>query len=81
MVGLFKEGARQRLHASNLVPDHHPVFSADLFVRYKSDVRSVRNCIEYIHRNFEKHGLEPVVYDFVTAYNDWPFHKRLRPEG
>jgi len=77
----FKEGVRGRLYSSGLVPDVHPVFSADECILFKSDVRSVRNCIAYIQDNYPKHGLRPVTHDFVAPYDNWPFHKDLQPEG
>jgi hypothetical protein len=42
----------------------------------KSDPASVRSCTGYTNANFPKHGLDPVCYDFVTPYDNWPFHKQ-----
>jgi len=76
MVPLFKQAIRNALRGRSLVPPRHPVFSADRRVFYKSTPQSVRNCIDYINRNFAKHGLRLTNYDFVMPYDDWPFHKR-----
>lgn len=73
---LFREALRARLDASGMVPKGHPVFSADVCVLYKSDPRAVRDCARYIQANFRKHGLKPVTHDFVSPYDNWPFHKR-----
>ncbi len=71
-----KQEIREKLRAMEMVPEDHPVFSADVCDMYKSDPASVRTCIGYIHDNFGKHGLTPVNYPFVTPYNDWPRHRR-----
>lgn len=69
-------GIREALRGAGRVPEDHPVFSADVCDMYKSDPASVRACIGYIRENLPKHGLSVVDYDFVTPYNNWPFHKR-----
>jgi len=78
MLGILKRDIRDHLRASGSVPADHPVFSADHRVFFKSDPQAVRNCIGYIRRNFRKHGLPVQEYPFVTPYNDWPFHNRLK---
>lgn len=77
----LKEGATAMARSSPSVPDDHPVFSADECILFKSDVPSMKNCIRYIHDNYPKHGLRPVVHEFVIPYNNWPFHKNPSPEG
>ena len=76
MVPLFKDRLRDRLLEAKLVPPDHPVWSRDVCVLFKSDPRSVWTCVAYINGNFARHGLPTVIYDFVTPYDDWPFHKR-----
>lgn len=76
MSAACKEGIREALRSTGTVPGDHPVFSADVCDMYKSDPGAVRSCIEYIRDNFPKHGLPVVDYDFVTPYDDGPFHNR-----
>ena len=45
-------------------------------VFYKSTPQAVHNCIEYINRNFARHGLTRMEYDFVVPYDDWPFREK-----
>lgn len=79
MVTILKERIQRRMHESRTVPGEHPVFSADMRVYYKYDPRSVRACIDYIYGNFAKHRIPPVEYEFVSPYDDWPFHKHMTP--
>lgn len=76
MIGLLKNAGREILRETELVPEEHPVFSADRCRIYKDNVASMRNCIRYIERNFEKHRIPKIECDFLTPYNNWPFHKK-----
>lgn len=78
MLALFKEAGRKALRQGGRFPADHPVFSTDSCDVYKSDPRSVRNCIAYINEHYLKHGLAPVACGFLSPYDDWPFHKRKR---
>jgi len=78
LVGVFKDAGRRVIGERRLAPEEHPIFSADSCHVFKSDVRSVRVCIDYIQSNHAKHRLQPVPCSFVIPYNDWPFHKNLR---
>ncbi|MBN1553893.1 MAG: hypothetical protein JXA11_04055 [Phycisphaerae bacterium] len=75
MIGLLKKAGREILRERNLVPKEHPVFSNDRCHVYKDNVSAMRNCIRYIEQNYEKHHIPIIECDFVTPYNDWPFHK------
>ncbi len=75
MSGFFKDASREKLQQANMALPEHPVFSADVCDFYKSDTRAVRACIKYIQDHFGKHKLPEVEYEFVTPYDDWPFHK------
>ena len=78
MVGVFKDAGRARLRDHGFAPEEHPVFSADSCHIFKSDVRSVRVCVDYINRNYTKHDLTPIPCPFAVPYDDWPFHKRTK---
>ncbi len=77
MWGHFAESLRDRLRLRfpSEINVHHPVVSArpyDVFLYTPDDVRTR---IAYVERNPLRDGLPAQRYDFVTAYNDWPFHK------
>ena len=76
MVGVFKAAGRACFRDRELAPEDHPVFSADSCHVFKSDVRSVRVCVDYIDRNYAKHHLAQIPCPFITPYDNWPFHKR-----
>ena len=74
----LKDAVRDALHRARLAPADHPVFSADSCHLYKSDPESMWKCIRYIKSNFAKHNLPDPHYDFITPYDNWPFHKNNR---
>ena len=75
MIRRFKIHTRDLLLAAGLTPLAHPVWSEDSCHLYKNTPDEVRICIAYIWDNYAKHRLSPVPVDFVTPYNNWPFHK------
>jgi len=76
MLGPLKEAGREALCARSMAPADHPVFSADRCCIFKSTPEAVRACVEYIERNCVKHNLTPASCDFVTEYDNFPFHKQ-----
>jgi len=78
MLSLLKEAGRRALHQRGRFPADHPVFSTDSCDVYKSDPQAVRNCIAYISDQYRKHGLTPMACDFISPYDDWPFHKQKK---
>ena len=78
MSPLPKNTARDALHRARLVPADRPVFSADCCHLHESDAESMWKCIRYIESNFEKHNLPNPHHDFVSPYDNWPFHKGSR---
>ena len=77
----LKRSGRSSLIAARLVPTEHPVFSADRCVIHKSTPESVRECIRYIRDNHHKCDPGEEVFPFISAYNNWPFHKRRGAPG
>lgn len=67
---------RLRLRFPREISANHPVVSARPYDVYLYTPADVRTRIAYVQRNPLRDGLPPQRYDFVTAYNDWPFHKR-----
>jgi hypothetical protein len=76
MVGLFKEAGREALKKLRLIPESHPLFSADSLHVFKSAPAQVQSCIRYINDNYTKHKLIPTQCSWVVAYDNWPFHKQ-----
>ncbi|HUS46726.1 MAG TPA: hypothetical protein VM098_01295, partial [Phycisphaerae bacterium] len=79
MIRLLKDAGRGSLHQAGVAPKSHPVFSADSCHLYKSDLETMRTCVRYIEANFQKHNLPKVTCDFVTPYDNWPYHKARAP--
>ncbi len=78
MISRLREASRQALSRRKLMPPYHPLWSSDPYVAFKDTPSAVRTAIAYIQGNFVKHNVEPQDWDFVTPYDDWPFHKRRR---
>jgi len=72
----LKDSGRVVLREAGLTPPDHPVFSTDSCHIYKSDTNAMWNCIRYIERNYEKHGIKNERCPFVTPYNNWPHHNQ-----
>lgn len=69
---LLQDQVREALKAQKLVPQDHPVFSADSCHHFKSKPGQMAETIEYIRGNYAKHNIEPVDFPFVTFYDGWP---------
>jgi len=69
------EAAAVKLCGVIHMPDH-PVWAERPYDVYKHSPREVRSCVKYIEDNPEKEKLPRQQWDFVTPYNDWPFHKK-----
>lgn len=76
MIHRLKLHTRDVLRATGAVPLAHPVWSEDLCHLYKNTPDEVRVCIQYIWDNYTKHRLSPTAADFVTPYDNWPFHAK-----
>jgi REP element-mobilizing transposase RayT len=78
MIGFLKHSGQEKLHELELVPPKHPVFNADSCHIYKNSIEEMRTCIRYIERNYQKHRLPVIPCDFISPYDDWPYHKNNR---
>lgn len=76
MIGLLKKAGREALHEMELAPREHPVFNADSCHIYKNSAEEMRTCIRYIDQNFQKHRVPEIPCDFITPYDNWPYHKK-----
>ena len=74
----FAEGIRRRLRLrfpAEIGADH-PVISARPYKVFLYDPDEVWDRIEYVEQNPLKENLPPQRRDFVTPYDNFPFHKR-----
>lgn len=69
------DAIRLRLRELPEISIKHPVFSDRPYKVFLKNPQQVRACVAYVERNPIKEGLERQQYDFVIAYNNWPFHK------
>ena len=76
MSTMLKQAGRQALGAMGSAPADHPVFNSDSCHIYKSDAEAMWNCIRYIERNYEKHGIPNERCAFVVPHDNWPNHKQ-----
>ena len=72
----FADAIRLRLREFSEIGAKHPVFSERPYKVSLKNPGEVRGRVKYVERNPEKEGLPPQTYDFVTRYNNWPFHKQ-----
>ncbi len=72
----FADSIRLRLREEASLALKHPVFSDRPYKVFLHNPHEVRTRITYVERNPEKEGLPRQEYNFVIAYNNWPFHKK-----
>lgn len=78
MLQILAVGMREALIAAAVVPSDHPVWSNRPYKRFLYMPDDVRGVVAYIEKNPVKEGLPPRRYEFVVAYDNWPFHKQAR---
>lgn len=76
----FANGIRERLRLR--LPDeispHHPVISDRPYKVFLYTTGDVRGRIDYVETNPLKEGLPRQEWDFVTSYDNFPFHKKQK---
>ena len=75
------ESTRAKLTSFSCVGDGHPVWAARPYKVYLKTPTEVRGRVGYVERNPEREGLPRQHFQFVTQYDNWPFHRvtRKRP--
>jgi REP element-mobilizing transposase RayT len=68
------DAARMHLRDFSDVEPDHPVWAARPYKVFLRTPREVRTRVRYVEGNPQKEGLAPQRYDFVTTYDNWPFH-------
>jgi REP element-mobilizing transposase RayT len=66
-------------HKLELLADEHPVWTSGGWKGFLGTPKRVHTTIRYVEQNPVKDGLPAQNWPFVTAYNNWPFHKAMRP--
>jgi hypothetical protein len=78
MWNCFADGIRDRLRLRfpDEISPHHPVISARPYKVFLYTTDDVRGRIGYVERNPLKENLSAQRWEFVTAYDNFPFHKK-----
>jgi REP element-mobilizing transposase RayT len=76
MIDNLQAASRAQLVAMDEFPADHPIWTLGGWKRYLNSPADVRRVIPYVEQNRTAAGLAPRQWPFVTAYNNWPFHKR-----
>ncbi|MGI9457934.1 MAG: transposase [Aeoliella sp.] len=76
MRNTLAEVSRLRFRRELNLSPTHPVWADRPFKVFLYTPEDIRRCVRYVEQNPEKEGLPPQSYDFVTPYNNWPFHKK-----
>ena len=71
----FAEATRLCLCKEASLAPKHPVWSSRPYKVFLRTPHEVRTEIAYVDRNPEGEGLAQQHFQFVQAYNNWPFHK------
>jgi hypothetical protein len=70
------DATRTRLREFMDVGAEHPVWAARPYKVFLGTEREVRTRVTYVEDNPAKEGLAPQAYDFVVAYDGWPYRGR-----
>lgn len=70
------DASRLRLRRANNLAPAHPVWSARPYKVFLYTPKDAHRCVDYVQQNPAKERLSPQRFDFVTSYNNWPFHKK-----
>ncbi len=73
MIEHLQSASRLRLS----LPDDHPTWTKNGWKVFLRTPVEVRSRVRYVEGNPIKEGLPSQQWPFVTAYDNWPFHKQL----
>jgi REP element-mobilizing transposase RayT len=76
MIEHFQEHSRLRFRAEGLCGPDHPVWGGPGWKVFLDTPDDVRRTIRYVELNPIKIGLPAQKWNFVTNFDNWPFHKR-----
>jgi REP element-mobilizing transposase RayT len=75
MIENLQDASRSRLSGSLDVSPVHPIWTKGGWKVFLDTPQHVWPVIRYIERNPGKEGLAPQRWEFVKAYDNWPFHE------
>ncbi len=76
MIENLQRASRLRLCNERQIPRDHPCWTAGGWRGFLNSPAAVRRVIRYVENNPRKAGLPPQTWEFITPYDNWPFHKR-----
>jgi REP element-mobilizing transposase RayT len=76
MIDNLQTASRAQLLTSGDFSTDHPIWTLGGWKRFLNSPADVRRVISYVEKNPISAGLPPQQWPFVTAYNNWPFHRR-----
>lgn len=72
MIVQFKEESSTGLRRLADVPDDHPVWSSDPYVKFLDSPAALQRTMQYVRNNPVKEGLQARTYPFIKQYaSDW----------
>ena len=81
MITEFQRDSRLALIRRPDVPGDHPVWGGHGWKVYQDCPEDVNRTVNYINRNPKSYRLASQSWAFVTPYNNWPFHNKMRSEA
>lgn len=78
MIDLLQEASRLRLSSDKLIPREHPCWTSGGWHGFLDSPAAVCRAIRYVENNSVKAGLPAQTWGFVTPYDGWPYHKRIK---
>jgi hypothetical protein len=76
IVDNLQSESKALLIERSAVPDEHPVWTKGGWKVFLDTPEEVWPRVRYVEGNPLKEGLPKQSWRFVTAYDNWPFHKR-----
>jgi len=77
MIAKLQASTHHLLHqeAKLLLPTRHPIWTLNGWKRFLFNPADIYPVIKYIQENPLKQNYPAQCWDFVTLYDNWPFHK------
>lgn len=78
MIENLQLASCQAIRALGTRDKFHPIWGGCGWKVFLDSVDDIRRTVKYIEDNPTKARLPPQSWEFVTFYDNWPFHKRTR---
>jgi REP element-mobilizing transposase RayT len=79
MIAKLQQGTRRCVIDRRVREVFHPVWGGDGWKVFLDSPADIRRTIRYIEQNPIKARLPAQTWEFVSKYDNWPFHKRGKP--